>query len=69
LLEEWFGSALTVVSGVIFSVGNLGGAALPWAVGALSTRFGGLRAGFVVPLAGAGFMLTFYFFHPKPRVN
>jgi fucose permease len=69
LLEEWFGSALTVVSGVIFSVGNLGGAALPWAVGALSTRFGGLRAGFVVPLAGAGFMLAFYFFHPKPRVN
>ncbi len=69
LLEEWFGGALAVVSGVIFSLGNLGGAVLPWAVGAISTHFGGLRAGFLVPLAGAAFMLAFYFFHSKARVN
>ncbi|MEP6643234.1 MAG: MFS transporter [Acidobacteriaceae bacterium] len=60
LLPHWFGSAATPLSGVIFSVGNLGGAAMPWLVGFLSTLFGSLRAGFLVPLIGAVTMLAFY---------
>ncbi len=60
LLSRWFGDAAPRISGAIFACGNLGGAVLPWVVGALSTHVGTLRAGFVVPLVGALSMLAFY---------
>ncbi len=60
LLSHWFGETATRLSGVVFSVGNLGGAAMPWLVGFLSTQFGSLRAGFLVPLLGSVAMLAFY---------
>ncbi len=61
MLSHWFGEETkTRVSGAIFAVGNLGGAALPWLVGALSTHYGSLRVGFVVPLLGALTMLAVY---------
>jgi fucose permease len=60
LLSHWFGETATRISGVVFSLGTLGGGVLPWLVGALSTRFGSLRAGFTVPLLGAFSMLAFY---------
>lgn len=60
MLARWFGENSTRVSGAVFSGGNLGGAALPWLVGALSTRYGSLRIGFVVPLLGALIMLAVY---------
>ena len=60
LLPHWFGEAATSVSGVIFSISNLGGAALPWMVGALSTHFGSLRVGFLVPLLSSIIMLVAY---------
>jgi len=63
LLSHWFGEATTRVSGAIFAVGNLGGAVLPWVVGALSTKLGSLRAGLSVPLCGALGMLIFYLVH------
>jgi FHS family glucose/mannose:H+ symporter-like MFS transporter len=63
LLSHWFGETTTRVSGVIFALGNLGGAVLPWVVGVLSTRFGSLRAGLTVPLCGALGMLVFYLLH------
>jgi MFS transporter, FHS family, glucose/mannose:H+ symporter len=59
LLSHWFGETATRVSGTIFSIGNLGGAVIPWLVGLISTHLG-LRFGFVVPLVGAMGMLTFY---------
>ena len=34
--------------GVPFACATLGGATLPWLVGAVSTRFGGLQRGFLV---------------------
>jgi hypothetical protein len=40
---------------------------LPWAVGALSTHFGSLRAGFMVPLLGALSMVVFYLAHANLR--
>ncbi len=60
LLSHWFGEMATRISGVVFSLGALGGGVLPWLVGALSTRSGSLRAGFTVPLLGTVSMLVFY---------
>jgi FHS family L-fucose permease-like MFS transporter len=59
LMSHWFGETATRVSGTIFSIGNLGGAVIPWLVGLISTHLG-LRFGFVIPLMGAIGMLIFY---------
>lgn len=67
MLSHWFGGAATRVSGAIFAGGNLGGAVLPWLVGALSTHYGSLRAGFFVPLFGAISMLAVYVANGRPR--
>jgi MFS transporter, FHS family, glucose/mannose:H+ symporter len=66
MLSHWFGEAATRVSGAVFAGGNLGGAALPWLVGALSTHYGSLRAGFFVPLCGAISMLVVYVANGRP---
>jgi fucose permease len=60
LLPQWFGDSVTRVSGPMFALGNLGGGALPWLVGALSTHFSSLRVGFAVPLVGTAALLVFY---------
>jgi MFS transporter, FHS family, glucose/mannose:H+ symporter len=67
MLSHWFGEAATRVSGAIFGGGNLGGAVLPWLVGALSTHYGSLRVGFAVPLFGALSMLAVYVANGRPR--
>jgi FHS family glucose/mannose:H+ symporter-like MFS transporter len=68
LLTRWFGETAPRISGAIFSCGNFGGAVLPWAVGALSTHFGSLRAGFMIPLLGSLSMLIFYLAHGNSRI-
>jgi fucose permease len=60
LLPAWFGDSARRASGAVFSSGNMGGAALPWVVGAISAHFGSLRMGFIVPLVGVTAMLFFY---------
>ena len=60
LLASWFGKASRRVSGAVFGSGNVGGALMPRMVGTVSTVAGGLRFGFLVPLAGVVFMLGFY---------
>ena len=60
LLSGWFGQSANRASGAVFASGNTGGAILPWVVGAVSTRTGSLRFGFVVPLLGVAAMLLFY---------
>lgn len=60
LLPRWFGDSARRVSGAVFGSGNIGGAVLPWIVGLISTRSGDLRWGYLVPLAGAAYMLVFY---------
>ena len=61
LLPVWFGDSARRASGAVFGSGNLGGAALPWVVGAVSTHFGSLRIGLLVPLLGVAAMIVFYF--------
>lgn len=60
LLVGWFGKASRRVSGAVFGSGNIGGALMPLMVGTVSTLAGGLRFGFLVPLAGVVVMLGFY---------
>jgi MFS transporter, FHS family, glucose/mannose:H+ symporter len=67
MLSRWFGKSAARVGGPIFSLGNLGGAVLPWLVGALSTHFGSLRVGFLVPLLGALILLVVYVANGRPR--
>lgn len=50
LMSRTFGAAARRVAGFMFALANLGGASLPWLVGVLSTRFGGLRTGLAAPL-------------------
>lgn len=44
--------------GRLFALASIGGATLPWLTGVVSTRFGGLRPGLLVPAAGALLMLA-----------
>jgi MFS transporter, FHS family, glucose/mannose:H+ symporter len=60
LLPGWFGPAARRASGAVFGSGNMGGAVLPWVVGAVSSHFDSLRVGFFVPLLGVVAMLAFY---------
>ena len=68
LFPNWFGSSARSLSGAVFACGNIGGAVLPWAVGAVSTRYGDLRTGFLVPLAGVALMLVFYLANRPPAL-
>lgn len=43
--------------GALFASASLGGASLPWLTGVVSTHFQSLRAGLIVPAAGAFLML------------
>ena len=60
MLSHWFGAAGVRVGGLMFALGSVGGASLPWLVGLLSTHFSSLRAGLVVPLASSMLMLALY---------
>jgi fucose permease len=44
--------------GRLFAFASIGGATLPWLTGVVSTHFGGLRPGLLVPAAGALLMLA-----------
>jgi fucose permease len=44
--------------GRLFALASLGGASLPWLTGAVSTSFGGLRAGLLVPAAATLLLLA-----------
>jgi FHS family glucose/mannose:H+ symporter-like MFS transporter len=51
LFTERAGAQGARVTGVVFAMAAMGGAVLPWAVGAISTRFDSLRLALAAPLA------------------
>jgi MFS transporter, FHS family, glucose/mannose:H+ symporter len=58
--------------GALFATASFGGATLPWLTGVFSTRFHGLRAGLLVPAAGATLLLflsTILTTKPTPRAG
>jgi len=50
--SHWYGPAARRLGGVVFSMASLGGSAMPWLVGFVSTRANSLPIGFLVPLVG-----------------
>jgi MFS transporter, FHS family, glucose/mannose:H+ symporter len=60
LLSREFGQSASRFGSLMFTCANLGGASLPWLVGASSNQFGTLKAGLAVPLMGAALMYVLY---------
>ena len=58
LFTERAGAQGARVTGVVFAMAALGGATVPWAVGAISTRFDSLRLALAVPLACSLLMIV-----------
>jgi FHS family glucose/mannose:H+ symporter-like MFS transporter len=60
MLSHKFGAGASGVGSLLFSLGNVGGASLPWLVGYASTRFDSLKVGLAVPLIAGVLMLSLY---------
>ena len=58
VFSEYFGARASQSAGIISAMGGLGGATIPWAVGAASTRFGSLRSGLLIALLGSLVMIA-----------
>jgi FHS family glucose/mannose:H+ symporter-like MFS transporter len=50
IFTRQFGRQASQVTGFVFVLGGVGGALIPWLVGWISTRFGDLRIGLLIPL-------------------
>ena len=61
MLTKECGAAASRISGLLFALAGLGGAIMPWIVGVVSTQFGDLKRGLLVPLFSAGIMIVLYF--------
>lgn len=48
------------IGSIMFTLSNVGGGLLPWIVGVFSNRFGTIKAGLIVPLAGSLVMFALY---------
>jgi fucose permease len=57
-LAKWYGERARRLGGVMFSLGSLGGASIPWLVGFVSQRANSLRVGLLVPLVGSMAMIV-----------
>jgi len=57
-LVKAFGERSRQAGSILFALASLGGATMPWIVGATSTRLGSLRAGLLIPLGGCAAMFT-----------
>jgi fucose permease len=60
LMSREFGPSATRVGSFMFTMANLGGACLPWLVGASSNQLGTLKAGLAVPLVASAVMYILY---------
>jgi fucose permease len=58
LFTERAGAQGARVTGAVFAMAALGGATVPWAVGAISTRFDSLRLALAAPLVCSLMMIV-----------
>jgi fucose permease len=66
-LVRIYGAHVRRFGSVVFATGSLGGATLPWLVGAVSTHTSALRTGLVVPIAACVAMFLLNGFFPERR--
>jgi len=64
-LSRQFADASARAAAVAFACAGLGGATVPWLVGAWSTAAGSLRAGLVVPLVGCLSMIALHAYRSR----
>jgi MFS transporter, FHS family, glucose/mannose:H+ symporter len=57
-LSKWYGERARRLGGIMFSLGALGGATMPWLVGFASQHANSLRVGLLVPLFGGLAMIV-----------
>ena len=57
-LSKWYGERARRLGGVMFSMGSVGGATMPWMVGFVSQHANSLRVGLLVPLFGCVAMIV-----------
>jgi fucose permease len=69
LFPQYFGSAANKIAPLMFALGGCGGAFLPWIVGVISTRFGNLRFGLLLPLLCGVVMMGLQLFANKLRAE
>src|SRR5438876_2409411 len=60
MLSQWFGEMASHVGPMMFALSSLGGATVPWVVGALASRFGSLSVGLTDPLLGSVVLVFVY---------
>jgi fucose permease len=65
LMTQFAESADTHIPGWLFSLGSMGGAALPWLFGVTSAYFGQPRLGFLVPSFGTACLFVFALFETR----
>ena len=61
-MTRWFGAAAQRIAGNMFALAGFGAAIMPWLVGAIAQKYGSLRLGLIVPLAGVLTMLAVFCF-------
>jgi fucose permease len=59
LMSRYAETASVSIPGWLFSLGSMGGGALPWLFGATATAFGSLRVALIIPSLGT-LLLTFF---------
>ena len=67
ILTKEYGTAASRISGLLFALAGLGGATAPWLVGLVSTHFGNLKTGLLIPLFSAAMMVLLYFQNLQTR--
>jgi fucose permease len=68
-MAKQFGERARRVGSLMFALAGLGAAVMPWTVGLVSTRAGGLRTGLFIPAAGCAAMLLLLVGIPKQLTN
>jgi FHS family glucose/mannose:H+ symporter-like MFS transporter len=56
-LSAYCGTENRELAGIVLACGGLGGGVLPWLIGIVSSAFGSLRAGLLIPLLGTIFLI------------
>jgi FHS family glucose/mannose:H+ symporter-like MFS transporter len=64
-MAKHFGERARTVGSLMFALAGLGGAVVPWVVGFVSTRFGSLQTGLLVPAASCVVMLGLLLLIPR----